>query len=217
MSPYYNELPTTGMDEEAMIVLVVMLVFLGIVLLCCLVGWILSCVGLHKVAKRRGIRNAWLAWIPIGSEWVLGSVSDQYQHLVCGKVTSRRKLLPILSLVMVVFGISYLAAGFVTGMVADYDSSPFGILLAVLIPYLLTIGAGITLAVFYHISNYDFYRSCKPDSAVVFLVLSIVLPVCQPFFYFACRNRDQGMIIPESAAPAAPAEPAELPPVDPGF
>ena len=32
MSPYYNELPTVGMDEEAMIVLGVMLVFLGIVL-----------------------------------------------------------------------------------------------------------------------------------------------------------------------------------------
>ena len=77
MSPYYyNELPTTGADEELMIVLGILLVFLGIVLVCCLVGWILSAVSLHKVAKRRGIAHAWLAWLPIGSEWVLGSLSD---------------------------------------------------------------------------------------------------------------------------------------------
>ena len=32
MSPYYNELPTVGMEEEVMMVLGVLLVFLGIVL-----------------------------------------------------------------------------------------------------------------------------------------------------------------------------------------
>ena len=211
MSPYYNELPTTGMDQETMIVLGVMLAILGIVLVCCLVGWVLSSVGLHKVAKRRGIRHAWLAWVPIGSEWVLGSVSDQYQHLINGKITSRRKILPILSLLAAVCGIVYMAAGFITGMVADYESSPIGLLMASMIPYLLTIGVGITMTVFFHISNYDFYRSCRPNSAVVFLVLGIVLPVCRPFFYFACRNKDLGFVIPE------PAEPAELPQADPEF
>ena len=77
MSPYYNELPITGTEDETYVAAVMLLLWfvLGIVLLCCLVGWILSSVGLYKVAKRRGIRNAWLAWIPIGSEWVLGSVS----------------------------------------------------------------------------------------------------------------------------------------------
>ena len=100
MSPYYNELPVTGMDEEVMIVLGVMLVFLGIVLLCCLVGWILSSVGLHKIAKRRGIHHAWLAWVPVGSSWLLGSISDHYQYVVKKKDTGRRKVLLILSAVL---------------------------------------------------------------------------------------------------------------------
>ena len=214
MSPYYyNELPTTGAEEELMIVLGVLLVVLGIVLVCCLVGWILSAVSLHKVAKRRGIAHAWLAWLPIGSEWVLGSLSDQYQHLVQGKVTSRRKILLALSLVGMMLGIVYVVFTVVAEVMAVNDEAGVGVVLAAGIPYLLTIGVSITLMVFYHICNYDFYRSCKPQSAVVFLVLGIILPVCQPFFYFSCRKKDLGMVVP---APVTP-EPPELPRANPEF
>lgn len=211
-SYYYNELPTTGMDEEAMIVLSIVLVILGIVLVCCLVGWILGSIGLHKVAKRRGIRHAWLAWLPIGCHWILGSVSDQYQHLVLGKVTSRRKILLILNLASFVLGIAYMVMTVVAEVLMG-ESIVGGVLLAMGIPYLLTLGVSITLMVFYHICNYDFYRSCKPDSAVVFLVLGIFLPICKPFFYFACRKKDLGFVIPQTAAP----EPAELPQANPEF
>jgi hypothetical protein len=194
------------MDEEAMIVLGIVLVILGIVLVCCLVGWILGSIGLHKVAKRRGIRHAWLAWLPIGCHWILGCVSDQYQHLVLGKVTSRRKILLILNLASFVFGIAYMVMTVVAEVLMG-ESIVGGVLLAMGIPYLLTLGVSITLMVFYHICNYDFYRSCKPDSAVVFLVLGIFLPICKPFFYFACRKKDLGFVIPQTAA----SEPAELP------
>lgn len=214
MSPYYyNELPTTGMDEEAMIVLGVMLVILGIVLVCCLVGWILSSVSLHKIAKRRGIRHAWLAWLPIGSEWVLGSISDQYQHLVQGKVTSRRKILPILSVAIIVVAIVYVVLTIMAELMLIEGEAVGGALLAIGIPYLLFLGTYVTGVVFLHISNYDLYRSCKPQSAVVFLVLGIILPVCQPFFYFSCRKKDLGMVVP---APVTP-EPAELPRANPEF
>ena len=214
MSPYYyNELPTVGMDEEAVIVLGILLVFLGIVLVCCLVGWILSSVSLHKVAKRRGIRHAWLAWLPIGSEWVLGSISDQYQHLVQGKVNSRRKILPILSLSSLVVAIVYVVLTIMAELMLIDGEAVGGALLAVGIPYLLFLGVYIAAMVFLHICNYDFYRSCKPQSAVVFLVLGIILPVCQPFFYFACRKKDLGMVVP---APVTP-EPAELPRANPEF
>ena len=208
-SYYYNELPTTGMDEEAMIVLGIVLVILGIVLVCCLVGWILGSIGLHKVAKRRGIRHAWL---PIGCHWILGYVSDQYQHLVLGKVTSRRKILLILNLASFVLGIAYMVMTVVAEVLMG-ESIVGGVLLAMGIPYLLTLGVSITLMVFYHICNYDFYRSCKPDSAVVFLVLGIFLPICMPFFYFACRKKDLGFVIPQTAA----SEPAELPQANPEF
>ena len=86
-------------------------------------------------------------------------------------------------------------------------------MLLVLIPYFLTIGTGTALAVFYYMCNFDLYSSCKPDNAVLFLVLSIIIPVCQPFFYLACRKKDLGMVVPQPEMPAY----TELPKVDPEF
>ena len=212
-SYYYNELPTTGMDEEAMIVLGIVLVILGIVLVCCLVGWILGSIGLHKVAKRRGIRHAWLAWLPIGSEWILGSVSDQYQHLIQGKVTSRRKILTILSAALWVTVIAYLVLVVMAEVIFINEDSYGGIILAATIFYLMSMAVGITAMVFYHMSNFDLYRSCNPKNAVVFLVLGILFNICEPFFYFSCRKKDLGMVVPQPVTP----EPAELPMANPEF
>lgn len=212
-SYYYNELPTQAMDEEtAVIIGMIFAGIMGVILLCGLIGWILGSVGLHKVAKRRGIRNAWLAWLPIGCHWILGCVSDQYQHLVLGKVTSRRKILLILNLASFVLGIAYMVMTVVAEVLMG-ESGVGGVLLAMGLPYLLCLGTSIATMVFFHICNYDFYRSCKPESAVAFLVLGIIFVVCQPFFYFACRKKDLGFVIPRTAA----SEPAELPRANPEF
>ena len=72
---------------------------------------------------------------------------------------------------------------------------------------------GIVTLVFYHICNYDLYRSCRPDGAVAFLVLGIIFAFCEPFFYLACRKKDLGMVVPQAEMPTY----TELPKVDPEF
>ena len=212
---YYNELPVDTMDDEAlMIFLGIYLVILGVVLVCCLVGWVLRSMSLHSIAKRRGIRNPWLAWIPIGSEWVLGSVADQYQHLVKGKITSRRKILMLLTVATGVVAVAYIAAAAVIGIQIEVEGRTDINPLVMIIPYLLLMGTVVSRLVFYHMSNYDLYRSCRPNGATAFLVLGIIFGVCEPFFYLSCRNKDLGMVVPEPATPAAP---VELPKANPEF
>ena len=222
MSPYYyDDLPTNVDDEMLMTFLVIFLAVLGVVLLFALAFWIIRSLSLMKLAKRRGIQNAWLAWIPIGNYWVLGSVADQYQHLVHGKVTSRRKIMLILAAVGTVVGTGYSILSVVQTVLMETGEDIAALTLISVPVYLLTMGVSITSMVFYHICNYDLYRSCNPNNAVTFLVLGIIFSVCEPFFYLSCRNKDLGMIlpqtmaVPQTAAPVVPAEPAELPPVDP--
>ena len=217
MSPYYNELPIGTDDEFLMTFLVVYLSIMGVFLLFALACWIMRTVSLHKIAKRRGISNAWLAWIPIGNQWILGSIADQYQHLVKGKVTSRRKVLLALNVVCFVVGIAYFLMVIVLGVMAGIEGDMETLPLVLIIPYLLLIGTGITTMVFYHICNYDLYHSCNPNNAVAFLVLGIIFSVCEPFFYMSCRKKDLGMIVPEPTPAPVPTEPVELPEINPEF
>ena len=214
---YYNELPVNTLDEETlMIFLGIFLTILGVVLICCLVGWILRSMSLHSIAKRRGIRHAWLAWIPIGSNWILGSVADQYQHLIQGKVTSRRKIMLILGTVSavlytVVYGLAFAQIFAELSMLRGEQALTAAAISS--IPSMLSTVVGIVTLVFYHICNYDLYRSCRPNGATAFLVLGIIFPVCEPFFYLACRKKDLGMVVPQAEMPAY----TELPKVDPEF
>ena len=194
---YYNELPVDMTDETMLIFLGIYLGIMAVILLFALAVWIMRSVSLQKIAKRRGIQNAWLAWIPIGSQWILGSIADQYQHLVNGKVTSRRKILLILNVAAFVVGIAYFVMAIVFGIMAGMEGDMDALSLVMIIPYLLLIGVSITSTVFYHICNYDLYRSCNPQNAVIFLVLGIIISVCEPFFYLSCRKKDLGMVRPQ--------------------
>ena len=214
LNPYnYDELPITGMDEEVLAtVMAIMLGVLGVVLVFSLIFWVLSSLSLQSIAKRRGIRKAWLAWVPIGNEWILGSIADQYQHLIQAKITTRRKILLWLNVGYVALIVANSLVQVMTELAAHTDEQLLIWGLASTAISLARLAVSITTLVFYHMSNYDLYRSCNPKNAVTFLVLGIIFPVAQPFFYLACRKKDLGMVVPEIVT-----APTEIPMASPEF
>ena len=161
--------------------------------------YVLSSLGMYQIAKRRGIHNPWLAWLPVGQAWILGSISDHYQYAAKGKQRNYRKILMgleigVLCLSVVTTFVSG-AASFGTSMsgLSGTGAAMLGMMGTNMLMSLLSAAASIAYAVFGFIAAYDLYRSCKPKNAVLFLVLSIVLDVTAPFFVFACRNADEGM------------------------
>lgn len=159
------------------------------------VCYVFSSLGLYTISKRRGIRHAWLSWLPVGNLWIIGSLSDQYQYVAKGKVQNRRKVLMGLSIALLAcgllcgVGLGMLVAGAIVG-----ESAPSvigGMLLVVF--YLALAALAITLMVFEYIALYSVFVSCDPGNATLFLVLSILFSVTLPFFLFACRKKDFGM------------------------
>ncbi len=63
----------------------------------------------------------------------------------------------------------------------------------------------VVLAVFRYMALYDLYLSFDPENAVLFLVLSIIFAVTEPFFIFFNRQKDRGM------PPRAPQQPQQIP------
>ena len=82
-------------------------------------AYILTSLAIYTVARRRGLNNPWLAWVPVINCWLLGSLSDQYQYIVKGKNTSRRKWLLALNLAIagLTLTVGILAAIAVTGAI----------------------------------------------------------------------------------------------------
>lgn len=160
------------------------------------ISYVLNAVGMYRIAKRRGIHHAWLAWIPVGCNWLLGSISDHYQYVAKQKVKRRRKVLLTLSLVMVgalmaFFG-AVVAVAVSAGAGMDDMRASLGIVLCAVM-YLVMMGLGLAVTVISYIAYYDLFRSCKPGNAVLFLILGVIFNVTLPFFIFFISNSDEGM------------------------
>ena len=195
----------------------------GVLLLAVLLGlalaavsYVLSAVSMYRIAKRRGIHHAWLAWIPVGNSWLLGSISDQYQYVVKRKATSRRKLLLILSIVNITVNIvhSIIQASTSLAFYADAGmGNEVGMVAVTMLVSVVYLVLSMVLLAFTYVAYYDLFRSCKPNNAVLFLVLSIFFNVTTPFFLIVCSNSDEGM--PPKRAPQVPEQipyvPAEVP------
>lgn len=153
------------------------------------VMYVFQSIGLYSIAKRRGIHNPWLAWLPLGNLWILGSISDQYQYVAKGRVRSRRKLLLGLMIAVYALEIPYIASALAT---AFGDATSVGAALMLLFALAMLVLA-VVAVVYSYIALYDLYASCEPGNAAVYLVLSILFGIAQPFFIFFSRKKDGGM------------------------
>ena len=175
------------------ILLIVYLVILLFTSVFGIISYILTSLGAYTIANRRGIKNAWLAWIPVGSTWIIGYISDQYQQVTKGKNTRRRITL------MVTYAVT-IGASFVVGIIGGIlefvpDAMVFAVVMLVMAFALL--GVSIAYSVLFYFCLYDLYASCKPESSVLYIVLTILVSITTPFLIFSCRNKDQGMVPPQ--------------------
>lgn len=157
--------------------------------------YVLTSLSLYTIAKRRGIRKAWLAWVPVLNCWILGSLSDQYRYVVRGQIKHKRKILLILNLLKAVLCTTLISMAAVVIWTMFTDAAGFfmGSVLS-LLGLLLPLGAvGVAYCIFYYMALYDLYTSLDPENNVLFLVLSIFFSFTKPFFLFFNREKDKGM------------------------
>lgn len=200
------------LENTVLAVLGVYLVIMLISSIYSIVVYVLQSLGFYSIAKRRGIHNPWLAWIPVANLWVLGSISDHYQYIVKNKKTSRRKILIGLTIALYVVAI---VLGIVLGLIisiAAISGAPERasvLLLILVLAYLVLLVLAIILTVFQYIAFNDLFTSCNPNNATAFLVLSIFFSFLLPYFVFACRKKDLGMPVPQQ--PVQPEVPKYIP------
>ena len=171
-------------------------------------AYILTALAVYKVSSRRGLKNPWLAWVPVVNCWLLGSLSDQYRYVVKGENKSRRKWLLALNILKAALAsmLTVLAVVTVGTLIVSHHSDAMGAVVAVLGLAMPLIAVTIALCVIRYMALYDVYRSLDPANAVLYLVLSILFSPTEPFFLFFNREKDLGM--PPRKEPVVEEEPA---------
>ena len=166
--------------------------------------YVFRSIGVYSVAKRRGLNHPWFAWIPVVDTYLLGSLSDQYQYVVKGKIKNKRKWLLGLNIVMAVLYtvMAVLVINMIINLAGDAMAG-FSVpklakaamrgVLGILAGAAPMAAVAIALAVIRYIALYDVYTSLDPRNSVMYIILSILFNVTEPFFLLFNRKKDDGM------------------------
>lgn len=120
-----------------------------------IVNYVLMSLGLMNMAKNQNIDNPWLAWIPIGNLWIIGKIIKT--------VDLGEKKFEQAELILVIAA----AASILLGAIPVIGTL---ISLAVTILYLLVV--------------YKLYKMYAAQSAMLYLILTIVFAIIAPGIIF---------------------------------
>ena len=166
-------------------------------------SYVFCALALYTIAQRREIKKAWLAWVPVLTVWILGSLSDQYRYVVKGEIRSKRKVLLTLNIINFILGWAAVIKVIVTIVMFAFgridlnnEMEVIRQVLGSLVWFIPVAIRGIVSLIFRIMALYDVYPSCDPANNVLYLVLSLIPAinqVTQPLFLFLCRDKDEGM------------------------
>ena len=160
------------------------------------IAYILTGKSLSAIARRRGIDKPWLAWVPVGCDWLLGCISDQYRYVTFGEESNRRGKLLKTNIVLLVIAAVVLIFSGVMCVMAAFGVSDDAVLVMALFMMVLAYGmipVAVVYSINYYKSMFDLFRSCDPDKSLVYLLVSIFASFPLPFFLYSCRNKDLGV------------------------
>ena len=181
-----------------------------------LAAYVFTALAIYTIAQRRGIKKAWLAWVPVVNVWILGSISDQYRYVVKGEIRSKRKVLLTLNIINFILGWAAVIKVIVTIVMFAFgridlnnEMEVIRLALSSLVWFIPVAILGIVSLIFRIMALYDVYTSCDPANNVLYLILSLIPAinqVTQPLFLFLCRDKDDGMPPRRDAEAEEPAD-----------
>ena len=202
-----------GVDEEEMLIVMVgiLLVAYLFLILVGIASYIMNAVALQKIASKRLIQNAWLAWIPIASSWLIGSIADEYDEKN-GIKRKWRVVLLVLSLISVI-GIFVGYVGMVVSVVVmtmQETMSPelpnmIGLFIGAYVFILVAAIVATALNICNMICLYKIFESTVPEKSVKYLLISLLVPLGQSICLLICRNKGyEKVLVPNPVDPTYP-------------
>ncbi len=157
----------------------------------CLADYILSALGLMRLAKRRGISAPWLSWIPLGNTWIVGSLVNEYDSHNGYNRRWKHWLFwaTIATLTAVIWYIVELFN--LTAIMQNlYFDAEFGEAVArIYLCFIVLAVAGTVINGLNYICMFKIYESTVPEKALKYFLISLLVPLGQPICLYRCSNK----------------------------
>lgn len=202
------------LEEMAMGIGIAFLAIFAVLGVLGLVSYIFQSIALTRVGRRRGIKCAWLIWIPIANSWALGALADEYDARQGLKRRFRVLLLAVLLIFIVAYIVMFCSISAIEPLVENIESYDideiFSVLMKLVIGvYSFAIGIsfiGIIYSALTYICIYKIFESLSPKRCVLHFILSIFIPLYTGICLFCLRNRgwpypEETPTLPEAREP----------------
>ena len=148
----------------------------------------LRAVGVYEMSKTAGFKNPWYSFIPFLNVYAVGRLSGVYVKKDGRRSENFGKVMTVLYGIFYLFALSYLFSAFsavinvaflVDGMEEAGRNPDFYEIIKLFIPMIVSASIFFILSIVYSIAYYialwRIYSSFTPESAIIFLILSILL------------------------------------------
>lgn len=187
-------------------------------------------LGMFRMMRSAGMRNAWMAWVPMCNIYAMGDLADHQTDVNEGKATSYRKKLLAWTIVSYALLFLFVIACVVVTVVAtangmvdtngelveiperDMDAL-VGPSLFVLLTLLLFIAFYIVYMVYYYVATHKIYKLFAPNGAAGLTVLSVLVTIAVPAVFLVLSGRQPVYAYPtddELPPPADPSTPTDM-------
>lgn len=187
------------MDLFEIILMVVLMLFYVVIIGFAIANYVMISLSLYKLAQRRLINNPWLSWIPIGSDWIMGCLADEYNARNNLKSNWRVALLTLMLLFVGIYMVSYIVLMIwcfvmiiqssaypytepdIAQFLVVFFSAYSGLLLSFVFAYATSICRSISIL--------KIFESTVPEKSTKYLLLSILVPLACAICLMKCKNK----------------------------
>lgn len=183
------------------------LIFYCLVMVCAAYAYVFVSLGGQRMARKAGMANPWMFWIPCANVYAMGNLADTQASLCEGKNTTYRKKMLAWSIVVAcaaipwaiaytVFMVAAAANGLLdeNGVLITLDGAslepligPTLFLLAVSLAFLVLY---IVYLVIYYKTLYRIFKLYAPNGAAGLVVLSVFVGVAIPAVFLKLSERE---------------------------
>lgn len=157
----------------------------------CVADYVISSIGLYRLAKAGQIKYPWRAWIPGVNYWIVGSIVDGYDS----KRGIKRKWRVVLTVLLVICLVCIVVQSVIGETLEEVLVDPYRISVdfwmafAGMVVIIVMFLSGIVLTACQVICLFKVFETNATEKAVKYFLLSLLVPLAEAICLLKCANK----------------------------